>query len=149
MSQVGPGTRPGLCSSDSCLLRWRPAVMRSARRGTSSASPSGTRRLGCRALRYEWATRMKALWSAVGPLAGTIVGFMLGVVSKAVTDRRQAIRAVTRTAGVVLDRLLKLQSASARGDQSVVANELTLLGGDLDRYRDAILASPRHKASHW
>ena len=92
---------------------------------------------------------MDAWVGLIGAIGGAVVGWALAETTKVVTDRRKATRDLTTAAFVCLDRLLKIQSAQSRSDSKQVDHEIYLLGGDLDRYRDRIAASPRLRATHW
>ena len=92
---------------------------------------------------------MEAWLGLIGAIAGSIVGWGLSEITKCVTERRKATWDLKTAAFACLDRLLKIQSASSRRDDKQLDHEIYLLGGDLDRYRDRIAASPRMRKSHW
>lgn len=92
---------------------------------------------------------MEAWLGLIGAIAGSIVGWGLSETTKFVAERRKAIRDLKTAAFVCLDRLLKIQSANSRSDDKQLNHEIYLLGGDLDRYRDRIAASPKMRSSHW
>ena len=76
------------------------------------------------------------------------MGWALTETTKTISEKRKAVRDLKTAAFVCLDRLLKIQNASLRGDKKKVDEEIYYLGSDLDRYRDRIAASPKMRKSH-
>lgn len=89
---------------------------------------------------------MSAWLGLIGVIAGVIVSWSLNLATKIISDRRKAIHDLKASAFVCLDRLLKIQNAK---DRQQMDNEIYLLGGDLDRYRDCIANSPKMRKDHW
>jgi len=92
---------------------------------------------------------MEAWLGLIGAIAGSIVGWGLSETTKLFTERRKAVRDLKTAAFVCLDRLFKIQRANSRSNDKQLKHELYLLGGDLDRYRDRIAASPKLRNKHW
>ncbi len=85
----------------------------------------------------------------IGALVGAFAGWALSEISQAYAGRRAARQKMDSAAFVCLDRLLKIKSAHDRGDAKQQDGEIWHLGGDLDRYRDAIAACPGRRKPHW
>ena len=92
---------------------------------------------------------MQAWLGIIGTICGVIAGWALTETTKAISEKRKAVRDLKTAAFVCLDRLLKIKNATSRGDQKQVDGEIYYLGSDLDRYRDRIAASPKMRKTHW
>jgi hypothetical protein len=92
---------------------------------------------------------MEAWMGLVGAIVGAFVGWALSELTKAVNDRRRALKNLENAAFVCLDRLLKIQNARSRGDESQCDKEVYYLGGDLNKYRDAIAECQQKREAHW
>jgi hypothetical protein len=90
-----------------------------------------------------------ALIGVVGAICGATAGWVLTESTRVLSARRQANQNLKTAAFVCLDRLLKVQSAASRSDHEQVDKEIYHLGGDMDKYRDRIAASPRMRSAHW
>jgi hypothetical protein len=92
---------------------------------------------------------LEAWLGIIGAIVGAFAGWALSESSKVLSERRKALQRLERSAFVCLDRLLKIQNAIKRGDEKQRDGEIYYLGGDLDKYRDAIAGSPKKRGVHW
>ena len=92
---------------------------------------------------------MEGWFGIIGAIAGAFAGWALSETSKTISERRKALKKLESAAFMCLDRLLKIQNANVRGNIKQRDEEIYHLGGDLDRYRDAIAASPKKRKAHW
>ena len=92
---------------------------------------------------------MEAWLGLIGAVVGAVVGWGLAEVSRLIGECRKGLKELQTAAFVCLDRLLKIQSANERGDRKQCDGEIFYLGGDLNRYRDAIAASAKKRNEHW
>jgi len=93
---------------------------------------------------------MEAWLGLIGAIAGVIVSWGLTETTKMINTRRKTSRDLKTAAFVCLDRLLKIQNAETHSNNIQKDHEIYLLGGDLDRYRDCIAASPlKMRKRHW
>ncbi len=92
---------------------------------------------------------METLLGIIVTIGGVVFGAVVAWVTKVLKDRREAGRQLKTAAFVCLDRLNKVKNADDRSDDEQRDREIYLLGGDLDRYRDAIaLAAPKDSKTH-
>jgi hypothetical protein len=93
---------------------------------------------------------MSVLIGAIAAIAGAIVQWGLSEITKMINNRQKASQDLKTAAFVCLDRLLKIQNAEIHSNNIQKNHEIYLLGGDLDRYRDCIAASPpKMRERHW
>jgi len=82
-------------------------------------------------------------------MVGAVLGWGLSYLTERRAARRQNQRDLAAAAFVVLDRLSKIQDAAERSNEKQMRDEWWFLGGDMDRYRDAIAFSPDGRKMHW
>jgi len=92
---------------------------------------------------------MDAWLGIIGAVVGATLGWLLSEMSSAVAARKHAVLRLQQAAFVCLDRLLKIKNFHDHNDQPKRDGEIYHLGGDLDKYRDAIAAGSRKGKAHW
>jgi len=97
----------------------------------------------------EQGETLEAWLGLIGAIVGAFAGWALSESTKALSNRRRALRKLETSAFVCLDRLLKTKNADDRGDAKQRDGEIYHLGGDLDKYRDAIAQCPGKRKEHW
>lgn len=85
---------------------------------------------------------MEILLGTVATTAGAVVLFGLTEASRAVTNRRRAVKELKQAALACLDRLGRIR-------QTKLESEIHHLGPELDRWRDCIAVTPKDRQKHW